>query len=101
MPIFSWLLRSWILSRLLGRGRRRGYGYGRPYRYARRPAPYGRGYRPRSRGGFFGPFPYWSGRTRGGSRVTVSGCCLPIPLTLALNTAAGARTTLRKRGARA
>jgi hypothetical protein len=35
--------------------------------------------RSRGRGGFYGPFPYYSRRTRGGSRVTVSGCCLPIP----------------------
>lgn len=31
----------------------------------------------RSRGGLF-PFPHWSTRTRGGTRVTVGGCCLPI-----------------------
>jgi hypothetical protein len=40
---------------------------------------YARSGRPRGRGGFYGPFPYYSRRTRGGSRVTVSGCCLPIP----------------------
>lgn len=43
-------------------------------------SPYGYGRRRRARGGFLGPFPYYSRRTRGGSRVTVSGCCLPIPL---------------------
>ena len=45
----------------------------------RSPYGYGRRRRGRSRGGFLGPFPYYSRRTRGGSRVTVSGCCLPIP----------------------
>jgi hypothetical protein len=40
---------------------------------------YGSYSRSRGRGGFYGPFPYYSRRTRGGSRVTVSGCCLPIP----------------------
>jgi hypothetical protein len=59
--------------------RRRGYGYG-----------YGRG-RPRGRGGFFGPMPYYSRRTRGGSRVTVTGCCLPIPLGLFTALALGLR----------
>src|SRR3954462_3702173 len=34
-----------------------------------------------ARGGFVGPFPYYSSRTRRGSRVTLTGCCLPIPLT--------------------
>ena len=32
----------------------------------------------------WGPFPSYSTRTRRGSRVTVSGCCLPIPLGLVL-----------------
>jgi hypothetical protein len=36
--------------------------------------------RARSGGGFYGPVPHYSRRTHGGSRVTVSGCCLPIPL---------------------
>jgi hypothetical protein len=62
----------------------------------RRPAyrPYYR--RPRGRGGFYGPLPYYSRRTRGGSRVTVSGCCLPIPLGLLATLAAGARLLRRR-----
>ena len=38
----------------------------------------------RGRAGLFGPFPYYSRRTRGGSQVTVSGCgcCLPLALLL-------------------
>ena len=57
----------------------------------------GRRRRPaRGRGGFFGPFPYYSTRSRRGSRVTVSGCCLPIPLTLVVGTALGARAMLRR-----
>ncbi len=82
MPALSWLARSWILSRMFGGGRRRraGYGYGR---------------RPRGRGGLF-PFPHYSTRTRGGSRVSVSGCCLPIPLLLVVSALAGARACLRR-----
>jgi hypothetical protein len=56
------------------------------------------GPRPRRRGGFglFGPMPYYSGRTRRGSRVTVSGCCLPIPLTLLTSLALSVRLLLRR-----
>ena len=50
----------------------------------------------RGRGGFFGPFPYYSGRTRRGSRVTVTGCCLPIPLALVVGGALGARALLHR-----
>lgn len=32
-----------------------------------------------SRGGLF-PFPYRSWTTRGGSQVSVGGCCLPLPI---------------------
>ena len=57
-----------------------------------------RGYsrRSRGRGGFVGPFPYYSRRTRGGSRVSVSGCCLPIPLGLLVLAGAGARLLVRR-----
>jgi hypothetical protein len=81
MPLLSWLARTWLLSRLFGGGRRRrrGYGYGRS----------------QSRGGLF-PFPHYSTRTRGGSRVSVSGCCLPIPLMLCVSALAGTRALLRR-----
>ena len=72
MSFLRQLGRAYVINRI-ARGSRRGYGYGRSPYYARRQ---------RGRGGFFGPFPYYSRRTRGGSRVTVSGCCLPIPLVL-------------------
>ena len=54
--------------------------------------------RRRGRGHFIGPFPAYSRRTRGGSRVTVSGCCLPIPLGIMLLPAAlfGARRATRR-----
>ena len=78
-----YLIRGHLLRRLLGGGR--------SHRYGR----YGYGHRPRRRTGFFGPFPYYSGRTRGGSRVTVSGCCLPIPLGLLISFAAGVRLLRR------
>jgi len=54
--------------------------------------------RRRRRGGGFtmwGPFPSYSTRTRRGSRVTVSGCCLPIPLALALGGTVAARALRR------
>ncbi len=69
--------RFFLLRRLFGPGRQRRY-------------------RGRSRSGFYGPFPYHSRRTRGGSRVTVSGCCLPIPLALVTAMAMGARLLVRR-----
>ena len=85
--MLSRLMRLYLLRRLLTpshRRGRRGYGYG----YGRR--------RPRGRTGFFGPLPYYSGRTRRGSRVHVTGCCLPIPLMLVLSAVAGARALIRR-----
>jgi hypothetical protein len=77
------LLRLLLLGGLFGGGRRRGYGYG-----------YGR--RRRGRAGFLGPFPSYTTRTRRGSRVTVSGCCLPIPLALTLALGLGTRRLIRR-----
>jgi hypothetical protein len=87
MGLFGQLTRGYLINRMAQGGRRRRHGYG-----------YGRGYgrRPRGRGGFFGPMPYYSGRTRRGSRVTVSGCCLPIPLGLFGALAVGARLLTRR-----
>jgi len=82
MPVLRQLLRAFVLERLLRRrhppARSRGYRSYRPYR---QPPPR---YRSPGRGrvGFFGPVPYYSRTTRGGSRVSVGGCCLPIPLTM-------------------
>jgi hypothetical protein len=39
----------------------------------------------------FGPFPTYSTRTRRGTRVSVGGCCLPIPLALSVLVAAAVR----------
>ncbi len=79
MGFFRGAARAYAINRILGGGRgRRGYGSGRGYGYGRPRGPgYGRGRR--SSGGIF-PIPHYSRRTRGGSRVTVGGCCLPIPL---------------------
>ena len=90
MPFLAFLARLFIVRRMFGSGGRpatRGR-YGRRYpttyggRYANR---YGGGFGRRQpsggRVGFFGPVPYYSRRTRGGGRVSVGGCCLPIPLT--------------------
>jgi hypothetical protein len=77
---------GYLLRRMMGGGRRRGRR-GPPPRYGRRR---------QGRVGFFGPFPTYSTRTRRGSRVTVSGCCLPIPLTLVVAAALAARGMLRR-----
>jgi hypothetical protein len=82
------LLFGYLLRRMVGGGRRRGW---------RAPPPrYGYGRRRRGNFGLFGPFPTYSTRTRRGSRVTVSGCCLPLPLTLCVATALAARGLLRR-----
>ncbi|HEX8101464.1 MAG TPA: hypothetical protein VF533_02535 [Solirubrobacteraceae bacterium] len=90
MPFLAWLARVWLLRRLFGGGSRRG-GYGR--------RGYGRGYSRRRRGSFgmFGPVPTYSRQTRGGGRVSVGGCCLPIPLVLAVTAAGAARSLLARR----
>jgi hypothetical protein len=84
--MLSLLARVWLIRLVFGsQSRRRGrssYG-GSPYLHGRRSYGYGR--RGRSDGfGLWGPFPTYSRRTRGGGRVSVGGCCLPIPLGLAL-----------------
>ena len=84
--MFRLLTRAFLLNRLLNRSQRRRYG---------RYGGYGRS-RSRGRGGFFGPMPYYSRRTRGGSRVTVGGCCLPIPLALTATLGLGARLLVRR-----
>jgi hypothetical protein len=35
---------------------------------------------PRGRFGLFGPVPHYSTTTRKGTRVSVGGCCLPLPI---------------------
>ena len=88
MSMFRHLARAYLINRLLRGGRShrtRGWYAGSPY--ARSPYRYGRR---RGRSGFFGPFPYYSRRTRGGSRVTVSGCCLPIPFGVVVASVLGA-----------
>lgn len=57
-------------------------------------------YRPRARRrfGLWGPVPHYSTRTRRGADVSVGGCgcCLPIPLVVALSTAGGLRALWRR-----
>lgn len=36
----------------------------------------------RGRVGMFGPVPYYSTRTRGGTQVSVGGCCLPLAVSM-------------------
>jgi hypothetical protein len=86
--MFLRLFLAYLFRRMVGGGGRRGW---------RGPPPrYGYGRRRPSRFGFFGPFPTYSTRTRGGSRVSVSGCCLPIPLALVLGAVLAARSVLRR-----
>jgi hypothetical protein len=45
--------------------------------------------------GFWGPFPTYSRRTRGGGRVRVAGCCLPLALGLTSTGALALRVAVR------
>ncbi|MDX6677853.1 MAG: hypothetical protein QOE31_1905 [Solirubrobacteraceae bacterium] len=45
--------------------------------------------------GFWGPFPSYSRRTRGGGSFRVTGCCLPLALGLGSSLAAGPALLLR------
>ena len=97
--MLSLLARVWLMRRIFGsQPRRRGrssYGGGSPYLYGSRPYGYGR--RRRSgRFGLWGPFPTYSRRTRGGGRVSVGGCCLPIPLALSLAIIGAVRAVTRR-----
>ncbi len=92
MSLFRRALGAYLLDRMArgGAGRRppsRGWGYG-----YQRPR-----HRPQRSGfGFWGPFPSYSRRTRRGSQVRVSGCCLPIPLTFALGAGLAGRAARRR-----
>lgn len=69
-----------------------------PFRRSMRPHPPAP-QPPRRHGfGMWGPFPYYSRRTRGGAEVSVGGCgcCLPLPLLLAVGTAGGTRALWRR-----
>jgi hypothetical protein len=91
MLLLSRLLRTYLLRRLLTGGRRR---------QRRRRGGYGGYYgRPRGRGGLF-PFPHYSTSTRGGSRVTIGGCCLPLALTCAVGACATLAGAVRLLAAR-
>lgn len=87
--MFLRLLLAYLFRRVVGGGGRR-RGWPSP------PPRYGFRRRRSSRFGFFGPFPTYSTRPRGGSRVTVSGCCLPIPLALVLGAVLTARSLSRR-----
>ena len=87
------LLRAFLLDRMIrgsrGRHGRYGRGYGRGY---------GRRHGRRGGGDFrMFPIPRYSRRTRGGGRVSVGGCCLPIPLGVALLVTTAAGRLLRSR----
>jgi hypothetical protein len=94
MGFFRGAARAYVLNRLLRGSRRQSRsawhsGYGSSY--ARRSR-----HRRGSGFGMRGPFPSYSRRTRGGSRVTVTGCCLPIPLTLGVGAAVALSKTARR-----
>lgn len=81
-----------LIKRLM-RGGRGNYDRGRggrgQSRYASRGSSGGRF-------GFFGPLPYYSKQTRGGSRVSVGGCCLPLALGMAAVPGAAASVAVRR-----
>ncbi len=100
MPFFAWLARRFLLRRLTGgRAARRGVNGGGWYpgggRRLSRSGGYGR--RRGNNVGLFGPVPYASRRTRGGGRVSVGGCCLPIPLALTVAVAGALRLLTSQR----
>ena len=73
-----------------GRSARYRTGWGSPDLARRRPSRRREGF------GFSGPFPTYSRSTRRGTRVSVGGCCLPIPLALGLSGVAAARALTRR-----
>ena len=68
----------------------------RPAGYPGGMARYGRRRQQRGGFGFWGPFPSYSRRTRGGGQVRVTGCCLPLALTMAVGPAAAARAAYKR-----
>jgi hypothetical protein len=62
----------------------------------RRFGGYGR--RPQRRGGFgmWGPFPSYSTRTRRGTNVRITGCCLPLALALMAAPVVALRVLVRR-----
>ena len=93
MSFFRSASRAYLLNRLLRDQRRRRAGYGRGYGVS----PSGRRRRPRSSGfGMWGPLPTYSRRGRR-SNVTVTGCCLPIPLGIFTVGALGLARAVRMR----
>ena len=88
MPLLAYLARVFLMRRLFERLNGRSSA-----RHSRR---HGRHRRRREGFGFFGPVPTYSRRTRGGGRVSVGGCCLPIPLGLLALGVGAARVVLRR-----
>ena len=93
MGLLGFLGRSYLLNRLL-----RGHRHDSPI--ARRDAgrssrrsPGTAGAGGRGRIGFYGPIPHYTATTRRGTRVSVGGCCLPLPLMAVASTAAAAVAT--------
>jgi hypothetical protein len=89
MLLLSRLLRAYLLRQLLGAGRRR-----------QRRSPWQRPYGRRGRGGLL-PFPHYSTRTRGGGRVTIGGCCLPLAVAFVVGACALSAAAARFLAARA
>jgi hypothetical protein len=96
MGLLRLLARAFVLKRLF-RGRRPPSPPGVPPAYSPyRGLPPGNALRRRGRVGLFGPFPYYSTTTRRGARVSVGGCCLPIPLALLATVTAASVQLLRR-----
>ncbi len=95
MGLLRMLARGYLLNRLLGRHRTPPPPGYQPYGRYRAGSPRYPG-RQRGRFGLFGPFPYYSTTTRRGARVSVGGCCLPIPLAILASAAAAVLLVLRR-----
>ena len=99
MGLLGSFARAFLLDRLLRGARRRGgyghRGYGAPSPYGQPPHRQSYGHRP---GGRFRllPLPHYSRRTRSGARVSVGGCCLPIPLMVVATTGLAGVASVRR-----
>lgn len=95
MGLLRILTRAFVLDRLLRR-RRPPSPPGAPTYGPHGGLPPRQPSRGRGRVGLFGPFPYYSTTTRRGARVSVGGCCLPIPLLFLATVTAASAVVLRR-----
>jgi hypothetical protein len=93
MGLLGFLARDYLLNRLFRGHRHDSPSARRGAEWSPRRSPGATGAGHRGRIGFFGPIPHYTATTRRGTRVSVGGCCLPLPLMVAASTAAAAVAT--------